>query len=172
MNKTKASPYKEQIDFMRLKHKGQRRTGWERPYYYHPLEVAQIVSYNDGSDDEIIAALFHDLLEDTDATEEEILALSNEQVLKAVKLLTKDKTLPNEIYVKTVMENDLTRNIKLADRIANLREAQYSNKTLRKRYLEDTNKYYVKYLEPNLYGDEIYKALEELRQMVEAEGEE
>ena len=40
-----------------------------------------------------IVALFHDLLEDTDATEDEIRSIAGEEVLQAVKLLTKEKAM-------------------------------------------------------------------------------
>ena len=72
------------------KHKGQKRIGGD-DYITHPIAVYEIVKSRGLGESYQIAALFHDLLEDTDATESEILSLSNQNVLDAVKLLTKEK---------------------------------------------------------------------------------
>lgn len=45
-------------------HSRQRRKGTATPYIVHPLSVATEVLAAGGSDDEVIAALFHDLVED------------------------------------------------------------------------------------------------------------
>ncbi len=70
------------------KHRGQYRKGGE-PYITHPLAVAKILREKGFGIDYQITALFHDLLEDTDASEEMIEKLGGKNVLKAVKLLTK-----------------------------------------------------------------------------------
>ena len=60
------------LEFAKEKHKGQKRIGGD-DYITHPIAVSEIVK-NQGFDENYqIAALFHDLLEDTDATEEEII---------------------------------------------------------------------------------------------------
>ena len=80
--------YKLALEFAKAKHKGQKRIGGD-DYITHPIAVSEIVK-NQGFDEIYqIAALFHDLLEDTDATEDEILKYGNQQILEAVKLLTK-----------------------------------------------------------------------------------
>ena len=64
--------YKLALEFAKAKHKGQKRIGGD-DYITHPIAVSEIVK-NQGFDEIYqITALFHDLLEDTDATEEEIL---------------------------------------------------------------------------------------------------
>ena len=82
--------YDNALRFAAEKHKGQFRIGGDE-YITHPMAVAEIVRQNGYGIDVQIAALFHDLLEDTDATESEILKFGNEEILKAVKLLTKQK---------------------------------------------------------------------------------
>lgn len=49
-------------------HRGQKRKGTEIPYISHILIVAGIASEHGADEDEAIAALLHDLLEDTNAT--------------------------------------------------------------------------------------------------------
>ena len=72
------------LEFAKAKHKGQKRIGGD-DYITHPIAVCEIVK-NQGFDENYqIAALFHDLLEDTDATAEEILTYGSSEVLEAVK---------------------------------------------------------------------------------------
>ena len=82
--------YQKAEAFATEKHKGQFRIGGE-PYIMHPLAVAEIVRNQGYGMDYQITALFHDLLEDTDATEEEIFDLGGARVLEAVRLLTKQE---------------------------------------------------------------------------------
>lgn len=53
-------------------HKTQTRKGSETPYINHLLAVAAIVGENGGAEDEVIAALLHDAIEDTDETKESL----------------------------------------------------------------------------------------------------
>src|SRR5579875_3489025 len=45
-------------------HAGQKRKGTEVPYFSHLLAVADLVREDGGSEDEVIAALLHDAIED------------------------------------------------------------------------------------------------------------
>ena len=62
-------------DFAYRKHKGQYRVGGE-PYITHPIRVAEILRERGYGIDYQMVGLCHDLLEDTDATEQEIEAHS------------------------------------------------------------------------------------------------
>ena len=77
--------YENALEFAAKKHAGQYRIGG-LPYITHPIAVSEIVMENGGDTDAVVTALFHDLLEDTDATEQEILDLGNEKILHSVKL--------------------------------------------------------------------------------------
>ena len=82
--------YEKAYEFAKEKHGTQKRIGGD-PYITHPVAVADILK-KEGYDIEYqIVALFHDLLEDTDAIEDEIRSIAGEEVLQAVKLLTKEK---------------------------------------------------------------------------------
>jgi len=110
--------------------KQRRRTG--EPYIFHPIAVAKIVAYEIGLDTtSIVAALLHDVVEDTDYTLEDIERLFGENVGRIVNGLTKISHLKKEQNASVQAENFrkmlLTLNddvrvilIKIADRLHNM----------------------------------------------------
>jgi (p)ppGpp synthase/HD superfamily hydrolase len=64
--------FTEALDAARLWHAGQVRKGTAVPYLSHPLAVAALVLESGGDEDEAIAGLLHDAVEDTEATTAEI----------------------------------------------------------------------------------------------------
>ncbi len=82
------------------------------PYVFHPFSVAQSLE----RENEVLLALLHDVVEDTDYTFDDIRALGvPEEVVEALKLLTHDKNVPYLDYVREVKKNPLARAVKLAD---------------------------------------------------------
>lgn len=130
------------LEFASKKHEGQFRVGG-KPYISHPFEVAKILKEKGYGEDYQIAGLFHDLLEDTDATEEEILSFSNENVLNAVKLLTKEEGYIMDEYVNRIKNNPIAKAIKAADRLHNLRCASVCDENFKRRYILETIDYYL-----------------------------
>jgi (p)ppGpp synthase/HD superfamily hydrolase len=99
------------IDFIVDKHNGQvDKSG--KPYVLHPITVA----LNCESESAKIVALLHDVIEDTDATKEDLieLGLSKEEI-DAVLLLSKPKKEDYLHYVKRVAENPIAREVKIQD---------------------------------------------------------
>ncbi len=146
----------ELMEYARGKHRGQKRKNGD-DYIAHPLIVALMLSDAGFDKDTVAAGLFHDLLEDTDATEEEILALTNERVLDAVKLVTKRSGLPEEDYIVGILKNPVAKAVKNADRIHNLSESLNGDSKFAAGYAEDTRKYYL-----HRFSDELDKAYEKL----------
>ena len=56
--------YTQAIQFAAAAHEGQNRKGTAIPYIVHPVAVAGLVAEFGGSEDQQIAALLHDVLED------------------------------------------------------------------------------------------------------------
>ncbi|WP_034891514.1 RelA/SpoT family protein [Gillisia sp. Hel_I_29] len=112
-------------------HKDQRRKSGEA-YIFHPIAVAKIVASEIGLDaTSIVAALLHDVVEDTDYTLEDIEKMFGETVAKIVDGLTKISHLKQDKDVSLQAENFrkmlLTLNddvrviiIKIADRLHNM----------------------------------------------------
>ena len=151
--------YQKAEAFATEKHKGQFRIGGE-PYIMHPLAVAEIVRNQGYGMDYQITALFHDLLEDTDATEEEIFDLGGAQVLEAVRLLTKQEGYVMAEYVAGIRTNPIAFVVKAADRLHNLRTAFCTDEAFRRAYVLETRQWYMD------FSDEIKEAAEKLAKTV------
>ena len=107
-------------------HASQRRKGAERePYINHLLEVAQLVSAAEASEDVICAALLHDAIEDQDITAATISSLFGPDVGAMVCEVSDDKWLPKaeQKAAQIAAAPGLSRGaklIKLADKISNV----------------------------------------------------
>jgi len=128
--------------FAEEKHRGQFRKGGE-PYITHPAAVAEILKEKGFGPDYQIAALFHDLLEDTDATEAEIEALGGPDVLQAVRLVTKTPGYVMADYIAGIRQNPMARAIKAADRLHNLRCAVVCSESFKRRYIRESLDWYL-----------------------------
>ena len=81
-------------------------------YIKHPIYVANQVK----SEKEKAVALLHDVLEDSPVSAEELLIAGlPEEVVTAVKVLTKKPMQDYQAYLETVKTNPLARVVKLAD---------------------------------------------------------
>lgn len=158
--KNDENKYNSALSFATAKHDGQFRIGGE-PYISHPVAVSEYVNEWGCGIDYRITALFHDLLEDTDATKEEIQELGGEKVLEAVKLLTKQKGYVMAEYVGNIRKNEIARVVKAADRLHNLRCATVADTDFKRRYILETVDWYLD------FHPEIPKAVKALAQSLE-----
>lgn len=152
--------YEKALSFATQKHKGQYRVGGAE-YITHPMAVAEIVREKGKNIDCQIAALFHDLLEDTDATESEIFKFGNEEILKAVKLLTKQKGYDMAEYVAGIRQNEMAFAVKAADRLHNLRCALVTDTEFKRKYIFETVDWYLN------FSPEIPKAVKALAESMD-----
>ena len=112
-------------------HREQTRKGGRIPYISHLLSVAALVLENDGDEDEAIAALLHDAVEDQGgkATREVILNMFGERVTEIVDGCTDADTIPKppwrerkEQYIaKLHHASSSVRKVALADKLHNAR---------------------------------------------------
>lgn len=137
--------YANALAFAKKKHDGQFRIGG-LPYITHPIAVAEIVKGKGGATDAVITALFHDLLEDTDATEEDIVRFGNEKILHSVKLLTKQKNYVMQDYVDGIRKDHMAFAVKGADRLHNLRCAVCADTDFKIKYIYETVSWYLDFL--------------------------
>jgi GTP diphosphokinase / guanosine-3',5'-bis(diphosphate) 3'-diphosphatase len=122
-------------DFCVQHHQGQMRASGE-PYIIHPLEVAEVLAEMKLDATAIAAALLHDAVEDTPATNPEIEAAFGDQVAHIVDGVTKidkiqfanreDRQAENVRKMLLAMVTDVrVVLIKLADRLHNMRTLEH-----------------------------------------------
>ena len=141
--------------FAKEKHNGQKRIGGD-DYITHPIAVCEIVKSQGFDKNYQIVALFHDLLEDTDATEEEILKYGSPEILESVNLLTKKKGYDMAEYISAIKLNSIAFAVKTADRLHNLQCAIITDEEFKRKYILETVDWYLG------FSPEIRKAVKRL----------
>ncbi len=82
------------------------------PYVFHPFHLAEQMT----DEATTVAALLHDVAEDTDWTLEDLRRMGfGDDVCDALALLTHDPAVPYMDYVAAIRANPIARAVKLAD---------------------------------------------------------
>jgi len=117
------------------RHRTQKRKDVDSsPYINHPLELARILTEEGGvTDPEVIAAaLLHDTVEDTETSQAEIEGRFGARVAGMVAEVTDDKSITDKLERKNLQvlnapgKTHGAKLVKLADKIANLRDLLYA----------------------------------------------
>jgi len=88
LKKRQIKQIKAAFEFGRLAHQGQtRKTGGD--YIWHPVAVAEILAEIQLDHESLIAAILHDVVEDTDYNKEDIVERFGENVAEIVDGVTK-----------------------------------------------------------------------------------
>ena len=152
-------------------HVDQKRRSGE-PYITHPVSVACIAANLHLDAPSIIAALLHDVVEDTPATLQEVESQFGKQVTKLVDGLSKlDKLNFNDVVeaqaenfrkMLLAMSSDIrVMIIKLCDRMHNMQTLGHLNEQKRKRIAQETVDIYAP-IANRLGLNRIYQELENL----------
>ncbi|MFK7974419.1 MAG: HD domain-containing protein [Rickettsiaceae bacterium] len=134
INRLKELDQKNQIDYEQVdkaiywakKYHGDQKRKSGEPYYTHPLEVAYMVAEYDLNTDVIVAAILHDIVEDTEVTFGMILDNFNARIMQMVDRLTRDRPDGTKWSVEQILENAYENNdnevllIKVVDRLHNM----------------------------------------------------
>ncbi|HWS03185.1 MAG TPA: bifunctional GTP diphosphokinase/guanosine-3',5'-bis pyrophosphate 3'-pyrophosphohydrolase [Gammaproteobacteria bacterium] len=129
-------------------HEGQQRVSGE-PYIYHPLSVAQILADMRMDYKSIIAAILHDVIEDTGTAKEQVAKSFGEEVAELVDGVSKLTQITFESQAEAQAENfrkmmlAMVRDIrviliKLADRLHNMRTLGVMPPAKRRRIARET----------------------------------
>jgi guanosine-3',5'-bis(diphosphate) 3'-pyrophosphohydrolase len=144
---------REAYEFAATAHQGQKRDSGE-DFIQHPLEVAWIVADLGMDITSVIAALLHDVVEDTDISIEEIKKKFNSEVAVLVDGVTKLSRLAFQSKQEQQMENlrkmflAMTHDlrviiIKLADRLHNMRTLKHLPDEKQKSIAKETLEIYA-----------------------------
>ena len=142
------------FEFAQEAHKDQKRKSGE-PYIIHPLAVAQIVAEELRLDSEsIMAALLHDVIEDTGATHEDVARIFSPTIADLVEGVSKltriqyatkeDEQMENLRKMLIAMSKDIrVILIKIADRLHNMRTMEYQTPMKQKQKSLETMEIYA-----------------------------
>ncbi|OON85891.1 hypothetical protein BXO88_09655 [Oribacterium sp. C9] len=124
--------YCEAMNFAAFAHRKQMRKGVDIPYIIHPIECSMIVASITQDEDVVIAALLHDVIEDTEFGYEDIKERFGQRVADLVQGETEDKRLDQakkhtwavrkKETIEQLKEADLdSKIICLGDKLSNIR---------------------------------------------------
>ena len=130
-------PIWEAINFAFIKYGSLKRKSGDIPYVIHPIRVAMILRAADFSEFKdrnlMLASLFHDLLEDTNLTFEDLKAEFGTEIASIVKEVSKPENISKEEWLRTFdTTSKEAKLIKLADRIDNLMDMKLPEWTVEK----------------------------------------
>jgi len=162
---------RQAIEFSRAAHQGQMRHSGD-PYISHPIAVARILTPLHIDVQAIIAALLHDVVEDTDVTNEQVSQSFGKPVAELVEGLSKLDRLKFETREDAQAENfrkmllAMARDvrvilIKLADRLHNMRTLESMASDKRERIARETMEIYAP-IANRLGLNDLHHELEEL----------
>ena len=171
LKKTEIQDVYKAYDYAFECHIDQKRRSGE-PYITHPVSVACIAANLHLDAPSIIAALLHDVVEDTPATLKEVESQFGKQVTKLVDGLSKlDKLNFNDVVeaqaenfrkMLLAMSSDIrVMIIKLCDRMHNMQTLGHLNEQKRKRIAQETVDIYAP-IANRLGLNRIYQELENL----------
>jgi len=102
------------ITFAKKWHDGQMRKTGDHPFYWHPLKVAEMVAEHYCKTDMIVAAILHDVVEDSECTVELVKEKFSTRIAEMVDGVTKVR-FENGKHVKLTLEQTLEKLIKIGD---------------------------------------------------------
>jgi GTP pyrophosphokinase len=152
-------------------HLGQYRQSGE-PYITHPLAVAELCASWRLDASSIMAALLHDVIEDTGSTREELVQIFGGKVAELVEGLTKLDKLEFQSHAEAQAESfrkmfmAMARDVrvilvKLADRLHNMRTLDAMALAKRKRVALETSEIYAP-IAHRLGLNQVYRELQDL----------
>lgn len=106
------------------------------PYWHHPVRVMLRLSDDDSMEAKEVA-LLHDVLEDTQLTVDDLIGAGfSSDVIRAVRLLTRDPAVPYLDYIRALAAsgNELAIRVKLADLTDNMSRPGSLSAKLKQRY--------------------------------------
>jgi (p)ppGpp synthase/HD superfamily hydrolase len=156
--------------FAATAHIGQTRRGLPDPYINHPLRVAQHAAQADLGEDAVVAALLHDVVEDTAHTWDDLrVAGFTERAITLARLLTKwwesgddDNERDKATYYARILADRDATLLKLLDRTDNMQDLARivsARRDFAEKYLKKTRREFAPLLErcDNTYVLQVFR---------------
>ena len=150
------------ITFAKKWHGTQMRKTGDHPFYFHPLAVAGMVAEHYPKSDIIIAAILHDVVEDSKCTVETVEKEFNQRIAEMVDRLTKIRFEDGKRITLT-LEQTLEKLIKIGDHEAlfiKQMDRQHNLETIeglkphkQQKMAKETNRHFIKWLA--VIGDKL-----------------
>lgn len=107
----------------------------DKPYMFHVEQVVSLVKRKNGTNEEIILAYLHDVVEDTNFTIEQVKQVFGERMAKLVSILTdedgdnrKERKRKTNIKLSKVSEEYYSAlKVKMCDRLCNVKSSIFNN---------------------------------------------
>lgn len=141
----------EAFEWAVISHAGQKYG--EMPYFTHLLDVRGNLP-DTAAQSTRIAAILHDIVEDTAVTRREVAVKFGETVATVVDLVTKDENLSYMENIQRIIDsgNKGAMQVKLADNYANQAGDKSHMKEARRKRLTDKYNMSIRMLREALYG--------------------
>ena len=124
------------LEIATIAHKGQKdKVG--KDYIYHPMAVSSKCNSLKAK----IVGLLHDVVEDTDVTLDYLKQYFTDDIILAIKLVTKVYPLDINQYYKDIKNNELAREVKLADLSHNMDLSRFDPNKITEKDLQRNEKY-------------------------------
>ena len=156
--------------FAAMAHVGQTRKGLPDPYINHPLRVAHNAAQADLGEDAVVAALLHDVVEDTTLTWDDLrLAGFSERAITLARLLTKwweagddDNDRDKATYYARILGDRDATLLKLLDRTDNMQDLvriASARRDFAEKYVKKTRREFAPLLErcDNAYVLQVFR---------------
>ena len=124
------------LSMAREAHKGQLDKAGRDYFRFHLIKVARVVVGRGGSNEAVVVAILHDILEDTDVTYRQLVLAFGEVVADAVDDLTRREWETYAGYIERVADvGGLAKEVKIADIIDHLEDVSHIPGSLIERYV-------------------------------------
>ncbi len=155
------------LDYATNAHSQQKRKNG-RAYIIHPIRVANALIEEGEEPDVLIAALLHDVVEDTEKTMDEIKNEFGEKVAEIVEALTKKENESRESYLMRVSLNKTASKIKAYDALDNIMdlESVLKKESESKEWVKEHLAYWESIVK-RFGNEEMKKILEEEKKLIE-----
>ena len=154
--------YDDAVEFVNVKYSNIEKIKGDK-FINELTGVADILNKKGYGLEYRIAALFRNLLRDTEVRHDEVMDNSSMEVLEAVQLLNRSLECDMYKYIDGVSSNILAHPVHLAEHLYDLKNAGVKSSDEIKKLIKKSEKYYVSCAQGTQFYESIMKELGKLK---------